>query len=300
MRRTKGRKYKSQKGISNTVHRRFGYLQFEKGSQEVVLKDGSSKKSAVVMWDLVENCTREKCKMYGICQYVKKIEAENGKRCVAQNHYLRAVYRAIIKKIGDKMEETDYLRMGLELMPLYNMLFKMKFYEFSMHDVVHETPKTIKPNPVFKEIRETILTIEKIWRALGSRKSAPEAKKVGEDSFYEALVGTTPEEESQTGSDEEKGTGVDFGEVEKKPKKRDLRERKDKRRRKRGWGWDAGVHKESKSEKHVIPYTRRKEMTQEEYEQNLPVHRKRDIKKPRETNAQYKRRKAREQRRRTT
>ena len=96
------------------------------------------------------------------------------------------------------MQKTDYepnqeqvVRIGFELLPLYKMLFKFKVYEYCLADPTCPGDRNVlKMHPIYKEIRETVKTINQVWKDInGGRVGNLASDQHGEPEFSEALMG---------------------------------------------------------------------------------------------------------------
>lgn len=126
-------------------------------------------------WDYVQECT-ERCPAYhgATCHFDKG----RMKRCEVMGHYIRGAADTIICSLPEN-EDVDPLllwRVGQHLMPLYQMLGRMKIEEATFSRVIYTDDKgRRKANPIFKEIRETLKQVETTWRNLGLKGVAPNA-----------------------------------------------------------------------------------------------------------------------------
>ena len=134
-------------------------------------------------WDYIDACDPERCPLKNICKYGSDI------KCTVMGQYMKSVSEVIINNFYESLDEPVLYRMGIHLMPLYRQLFKMKFSEIMIKQAMELNDKSgWKVNPVYREIREIIKTIEWMWNRLGLTKLAkdeavlPPSEDV--DSFF--------------------------------------------------------------------------------------------------------------------
>jgi len=112
-------------------------------------------------WDVVQECIGDDCPAYLICKF-KKVG-----RCYAQTQYLRAISSVVFRNYQNLTEPQLY-RIGMHLVPLYKTLIRLKIEELGVTSVLYTDGRGNKRvNPLFKEIRETIKTIESTWKTIG-------------------------------------------------------------------------------------------------------------------------------------
>ena len=84
----------------------------------------------------------------------------------------------VLQNFGNDLTEPELYRVGMQLIPLYKQLARLKIVEMSLttRAMVEETKGgTSKMHPVLKEIRECIRAINAEWREIGiSRQKKPE------------------------------------------------------------------------------------------------------------------------------
>ena len=131
--------------------------------------------------DLVDKCTGGKCPISRVCSY------PHTGPCQMQIEYLSVVTSKTLRCVRTECE-TDMLRVGVLMMPLYLHLVKMKMEEYGTEILGTETGRI---NPLVKETRETVKALDTMLSKLGSdgRKGAPGKKEGdhGDPSFYKSL-----------------------------------------------------------------------------------------------------------------
>ena len=116
-------------------------------------------------WDACDPCRHAECPIHYICE-----PPENTAMCIVQKKYLKGVALAIGDTYIENMVDSQALafRIGTELFPLYKMLVKLKMVELTILDPVIDGLKVgPRIHPIFKEIRETINTIDRAYVKLG-------------------------------------------------------------------------------------------------------------------------------------
>jgi len=119
-------------------------------------------------WDYVQECT-ERCPAYEgtTCHFNKDVRTN--KRCKVMDMYLKGVADTVMLAYpkDEIIDPRTLWRVGMHLMPLYQMLGRMKIEEATFHTVIFTDDKgRRKANPIYKEIRETLKQIESAWRDL--------------------------------------------------------------------------------------------------------------------------------------
>lgn len=110
-------------------------------------------------WDGIREC-HEGCPLIDECSYIHK-----GK-CAAQVEYVQALYKAILSTYT-YLDESMLFKIGMELIPLYVQLSRLQIVELSL-----ESPMTVDEkgreyvHPVYKEIRDTLKTIQVLWKGM--------------------------------------------------------------------------------------------------------------------------------------
>ena len=117
-----------------------------------------------IIWDAVRNCRVKKCPIYKVCAYAKG----KNKKCKAEIKYISSVFKSIDNSVGDKMTQLLLNKISLHLIPLYHQLVILKIEAYAVDSVIYYNKQgAMKINPIFKEIRETISSIEKTQRSMG-------------------------------------------------------------------------------------------------------------------------------------
>lgn len=239
---------------------RAGSLRMNRG--EITKRVGSQ---TMIMWDVAMNCLFKECPFYERCPYVvkwrNKYDSEGRtKKCRAQIEYTNTIYRAMMDRFdAARITDEQVAKIGLQIIPLYTQLFKMKMIEYSLgYDKVAQfgAKGGISIHPVYKEIRELIKTINSVWKGVGSenikngRKSSKDVKEdvegFGDTSFYKMMMEGEEIDNGKPQWDDppDEGEGLDLeSEKKKKPKKKKKEDTKPKKKK-----------KYSKSSKKVEPY----------------------------------------------
>jgi len=101
------------------------------------------------------------CPTRDICNY-KKIG-----KCSTQLSYIKAVVKFLVTNYWETITETQMFQFGMHILPLYRMLCKFKIEELSLESSLFRTSHGIRANPLYKEIRDTMSLIMKMWRDVG-------------------------------------------------------------------------------------------------------------------------------------
>jgi len=278
-----------KKTMPYTAQKNWGKAGIQKGY--LYPNEGTKDATRVYIWSIVDDCDPENCPLVDDCPYKdRKIN-----KCSVQSRYLKVVFRVASGKIGNMMDEDVMLMIGLELIPLYNQLFKLKVQDQAIKSSVYtDKDGKFRVNPTYKEIREVMKHIRQIWKEVekiskqGREVKNPDA--IGDNAFIEALSHDVDNEQyfDQAEIDPaiyEQGTGVDDGE-EERPKKSDRRKRAARNKKPMTKKTKEKISRRKKklngnrSDKYVTPYTGRKGfplpkredgtfMSKEEIEQSL-------------------------------
>jgi len=136
-------------------------------------------------WDAVRECDRDSCPAFIQCPHPKE------SYCKMQVLYLESVLSLVLSNYV--CTEPELYRIGMHLIPLYKMLCRLKIEELGISNYIYETDKgNFCSNPVLKEIRETIKTIDGVWKDLGmkgiSKAPVPELE-TGKKNYYDDILG---------------------------------------------------------------------------------------------------------------
>ena len=157
----------------------------------------------ISMWDAIPVCDPA-CRIFTYCphnSYPDKLELNEAfhanvnevdewvresctELCSLRKRYLNSVYDTLVKSIPEKDDMKMHV-VGMMLIPLYSALVTFKIAEYSMRGQVY-TGRGI--NPVYKEMRETIKTINGILKEI-NLQAPPSAGYVnGDEGYYESLM----------------------------------------------------------------------------------------------------------------
>jgi hypothetical protein len=136
-------------------------------------------------WDAVRDCDGDSCPAYIRCPHPKE------SYCKMQVLYLESVLSLILSNYV--CSEPELYRIGMHLIPLYKILCRLKIEELGITTLIYETDKgNFSSNPILKEIRETIKSIDSAWKELGLRGSV-KAPVIGletrKKNYYDDILG---------------------------------------------------------------------------------------------------------------
>ena len=153
--------------LPDTYRTPFGRLNVRRG--RLTKPDGAL--MSLNSWDVIPFCTDSECPAFKLCDLnpnQKPLPKGDEARCAVMIQYLRATADMIFKNFSEYMEEHELFKVGMHLMPLYRMLARLNLEEAGLRRSVGVTDRgTRKADPVYKEIRETIKSIDLQWKALG-------------------------------------------------------------------------------------------------------------------------------------
>lgn len=269
--------------MPKNIHNTFGDGRLEKGTW---------KDMEVIAWDFSSDCEGDSCPLWEICGYKERchpgkeiIKPGDTKKCGMQLRYLKNALTGVIMLYGvDGKEHTmaEMVRVGYHLLPLYNQLFKFKRLEYAEKELYSISDKgSIKINPVFKEIREIIASLEAVWAKIMPKSSGKNKRgrdDAQEGDFLDAMhqivsvqrgeLPINPEEEDFDedleyfdGSEEKESTGIDFSQgiiPEEAPKKKKIRTPEQEAKRKKR------IYKAKKKWKRKVKKRKNEEKRQKE------------------------------------
>lgn len=137
----------------------------------------------VVMWDAIPQCTPDECKMQEACPYI-----QTGK-CGVRLKYIKHVYSSLLGQV-DREDAIALFKIGFHLVPLYGHLIQFKMEEFGQRVMNTASNGKRYINPIFKEIRETIKTINIVMKDLRGSVEADilrDAMTHGDNEYYDNL-----------------------------------------------------------------------------------------------------------------
>lgn len=141
--------------LTQEYQARFGTLSVHRGRD--------SDKKPLFSWEPIPDCTDQMCPLTDKCDYVQR----EGK-CRVVGGIVRSAAVNILTNYGLKINNAVRNRIGTQLMPLYVQLAKLYTYEASLSSVHFVDNKgNPKINPVYKDIRDTLRSIDLQWKNLG-------------------------------------------------------------------------------------------------------------------------------------
>jgi len=116
-------------------------------------------------WDVVQKCMHENCPALDTCHYEAHVESDG--ICKVLKAYIRSATLVLYNEQKD-LSAAQRFQVGMHIMPLYKILCKLKIEEVGVVRAVTTNSRgTLVVNPLYKEIRETIKTIDVVWRSIG-------------------------------------------------------------------------------------------------------------------------------------
>jgi len=129
------------------------------GELELTKKRVSGKE--MVIWEGCSRCRGEACCIYDRCGGSKDF-------CKVEQNYIDHFLATIRKSLGKKATELTLYRIGMHLVPLYKQLCRLKIEEMGIRDVVYESESGSRHvHPIYREMRQVIFLIDKIWKEMG-------------------------------------------------------------------------------------------------------------------------------------
>lgn len=147
-----------------TVKPTKGEYRFKKEDGTLVPPKTPQDKIHIIQFTAVRNCRLERCPIHDLCVYTKN----SNEKCKVELLYLDAVFKSLCNIVRNKMTQEVMNKFTLHILPLHQMLIRFKIKAYSVEDVCFSTVQgAIKVHPIFKEIRETINSIEKTQKSMG-------------------------------------------------------------------------------------------------------------------------------------
>lgn len=132
------------------------------------------------VWSAVQECEQKQCISACVCPYMgpeglvvvgpPRLDGmPNRAKCQVQLKYLKQVEQVITRRKDLELDEFDWFKVGMHIIPLYKQLCRFKIIEMSIHtsDISEMTKTgTTKVHSIFKEIRECLKSIDLAWKEL--------------------------------------------------------------------------------------------------------------------------------------
>ena len=116
----------------------------------------------VVSFDSVSLCLGDDCLAVSLCPY------EKIGKCTVQLKFIQNTIKTIWSVYGMDLGQSQLYRIGTQLLPLYGILCKIWITEVGIKHVLEKRgSKGVFIHPIYKELRETIKTIDSLWKSLG-------------------------------------------------------------------------------------------------------------------------------------
>ncbi len=153
-----------------------------------VQKGNNTEGNMTYSWDVGQKCQHQDCPAIVECHYEEKIE--EGGICKVMRNYIRSA-AVVLYESQKGISAAQRFQIGMQIMPLYRILCKLKIAEVGVINPVYHTERgSIGVHPIFKEIRETIKSIDVVWRGLGVKPKAQPITDFGKatgGNYYDAM-----------------------------------------------------------------------------------------------------------------
>ena len=149
----------------------------------------------------VSFCTGEDCPVAPRCKFVgKQVE------CVQEKQYMEMIVNSMLTKFtfSERLSKDLLFRIGVELMPLYRILYRLSVAEMGLNSSTNLNVRGDSiVNPIYKQMRETILAVSKVWQFIGI------------DSFAKGLNPPNfSDEEAAVSADFDRGDGSYYAKLQ--------------------------------------------------------------------------------------
>lgn len=211
---------------------KFGKPTIRRGKLVVPREDGKDKRTTfkkdivLVSWDALPNCTENSCKIFDKCNITEGMK-ESKYVCGVMKNYLKSISLILFRNYGDKLDELQWTKIGLELLPLYRNLVRMKIYELGLVSITTTSRQgNIVINPIYREMREQMKVIELIWKSLNlggiplgvgdippdddfdGDEEAIEIRPDGDPNYYDNMLKDIQKEKEERQEKRDKGEKV--------------------------------------------------------------------------------------------
>lgn len=169
-------------------------VKLKKRSNLIPQTESFHKNVPVVVWNACHNCRGVDCSIADRCEFCGEDE-----KCLVMYYYLDNVFKSALRITGEGIGDQSMNRIGLHIIPLYAHLVKFKIEELSIEDPMIRSRNKVQIHPIYKEIRNTISLIDKMWVELGLKDTRKEMKEpgditdlikdeAGDTSYYEDMI----------------------------------------------------------------------------------------------------------------
>lgn len=149
-------------GLRGSYAEKFGQITPSKGKD----RDGNK----LVSWDAIPECTESNCPIANKCPYLGK------KKCTVMKAFVGSA--ASIIQNGYILDQSELLRVGTHLIPLYRNLCRLQIEEMGLRQITRiNKAGSVVLNPIYAEIKSHILAIENLWKSLGLNDKEKKVKK---------------------------------------------------------------------------------------------------------------------------
>lgn len=136
-----------------------------------------------LVWNSCKICNPDRCPISNRCENV----SIQGSICTPQKVYLEQIYSAALDMLGVSFSTREAVRLGVHIIPLYSILFELKIAAAKLDTVweyygAHGDPRV---NPIYKEIRDHVKTIDDMWSKLGYKQLIGHGGSVGGGSVID-------------------------------------------------------------------------------------------------------------------
>ena len=136
-----------------------------------------------LIWHSRKICDFDNCDISGRCVHGEGCHVD---LCVPQKLYLENIYSSALDMLGISLSTREAVRLGLHIIPLYSILFDLKIAAAGLSSVWEHYGKSAdrRVNPIYREIREHIGSIDKMWQSLGYKQLVGHGSSTEGDSSY--------------------------------------------------------------------------------------------------------------------
>ena len=146
---------------------------------EVIKTEGFT----ALIWHSKKICNPDKCDISLRCSHAESCCSDI---CKPQQIYLESIYSSALDMLGLSLSTREAVRLGLHIIPLYALLFDLKMAAAGLETVWEYYGKLSdrRVNPIYREIRDHITTIDKMWSSLGYKQLVGHGSSADGDSSY--------------------------------------------------------------------------------------------------------------------
>lgn len=159
------------------------------GKEFKLVKGKSAGGVDIAIIEYAQRCDPSTCPIGADCAAI------GGDKCQLHKDFLRHIIKMVYKYEEDGLLSPHALHTaGILIIPLYTHLFKFYLVEMGSSSPVMYG-KSVYIHPIYREIRNTIKTIQDMWASIGLSKNLAPLPTIPTGGYYELISGGSVAEE---------------------------------------------------------------------------------------------------------